>query len=106
MGVRMNVPWDDGKVKLAIGDEHFGFPAILEGRMVRSGLAVWLPNETLNRLREWAGLKPLTSPEEQLPEPSMVMTKAELVNLAKAKGVEIETDDNKAELVRKIEAAG
>lgn len=33
------------------------------------------------------------------------MTKAELVDVAKAEGVEIETDDNKADLVRKIEKA-
>lgn len=32
------------------------------------------------------------------------MTKAELVDAAEAEGVTIETDDNKADLVRKIEA--
>jgi hypothetical protein len=33
------------------------------------------------------------------------MTKAELLDTAKAEGVAVETDDNKADLVRKIEAA-
>lgn len=33
------------------------------------------------------------------------MTKAELLATAKAEGVEVETDDNKADLVRKIEQA-
>lgn len=33
------------------------------------------------------------------------MTKAELVETAEAEGVAIETDDNKADLVRKIEKA-
>lgn len=30
------------------------------------------------------------------------MTKAELLDMAKARGVEVETDDNKADLIRKI----
>lgn len=37
---------------------------------------------------------------------SMSMTKAELVKLAKADGIKVETDDNKDDLVRKINAKG
>ena len=37
---------------------------------------------------------------------SMSMTKAELQKLAKSEGVEVETDDNKDDLVRKINAKG
>lgn len=33
------------------------------------------------------------------------LKKAELLEIAEAEGVEVETDDNKADLVRKIEAA-
>lgn len=38
-------------------------------------------------------------------EVSMANTKAELVEIAKAEGVEIESDDNKADLIAKIERA-
>lgn len=106
MGVRMKAPWDDGKVRLAVGEEYFGFNALLEARLVRAGLATWLPNETLNRIREWAGLAPLASPQEALPAASMTMTKAELLQLARARGIEVESDDNKASIITKIEAAG
>jgi hypothetical protein len=41
----------------------------------------------------------------EAPEVSMALTKAELVKIAKAEKVGFETDDNKADLVRKINAA-
>ena len=37
---------------------------------------------------------------------SMSMTKAELLDLAEAEGVPVESDDNKDDLVRKINAKG
>lgn len=43
--------------------------------------------------------------EPNKPEVSMALTKAELVKIAKAEKVVFETDDNKADLVRKINAA-
>lgn len=59
MGVRMNAPYDDGTVKLAVGDEHFGFTPRLEARMIRSGLADALPVESLDHARAQAGMEPL-----------------------------------------------
>lgn len=44
------------------------------------------------------------STDEPVPV-SMDLLKADLIRIAEAEGVEIETDDNKADLVRKIEAA-
>lgn len=35
-------------------------------------------------------------------EPSMAMTKTELLAMARVRGVEVETDDNKADLIRKL----
>ena len=46
------------------------------------------------------------APTDEVPLPaSMAMTKAELVALAEELGVAVETDDNKAGLVAKINAA-
>ena len=43
--------------------------------------------------------------ESEKPEVSDRMKKDELLAIAEAEGVTIETDDNKADLIRKIEAA-
>lgn len=49
--------------------------------------------------------KPAILDVDDLPPATMKQTKPELVAIAKKEGVEFETDDNKADLVRKINAA-
>lgn len=67
MGVRMNVPWDDGTVRLVAGEEYFGFSPTLERRLVRSGLAEEVGgNESLNQARAGAGMAPLKETKEDM----------------------------------------
>lgn len=99
MGVRMNVAWDDGTVKLSPGDEYYDFPHSLQARLIKSGLATQL---SLNEARAAAGMAALPHIEDR---PSMNMTKAELIEMAEELGIEYETDDNKSELIDKIERA-
>lgn len=114
MGVRMNVQWDDGTRRLAAGDLCTDFSPHMEARLVRSGLAELVPPGTEDA-PSW--LKPgfAAHPHEQPPEAapaaspaaaSMAMTRNELLNMAEARAIEFESDDNKSELVRKINEAG
>ena len=93
--IRFKVPYDNGTVCCAEGETCSEFTPGYAARLVRSGLAEFVPgNKGVNQLRAEAGLPPL---------PSMSMTKAELLEMAAERGVVVETDDNKADLVRKIE---
>jgi len=95
----MNVPYDNGTAKLAKGDVYHRFSKQLEDKLIRTGLAEFVPSAS--DLEALGGI--VDAPR---PAPSMAMTKAELLAMAEEHGVAVETDDNKAELVRKIEAAG
>lgn len=50
-------------------------------------------------------MEPAPANKAEKPEVSTDLLKADLIKIARKEGVEIETDDNKADLVRKIEAA-
>ena len=58
------------------------------------------------RLEGYGAVKIIGGKAPESEGPSLAsMTKAELLDVAKAEGVAIETDDNNADLVRKIEKA-
>lgn len=46
-----------------------------------------------------------TAPADALPEVNMDLKKDELVEIAKSEGVEIDSDDTKADIIAKIEEA-
>lgn len=79
------------------GQREYGIVHVVEEQMRADGAGVFATKSRAapsNKMRAPTSDKSLSS-----------MTKAELIDAAKAEGVEIETDDNKADLVRKIEAA-
>jgi hypothetical protein len=96
MVIRFKVPFDNGKVKCDVGETTSELPLAYATRLVRSGLAeVVAGNRGVNELRAEMGLPPVAS---------MSMTKPELLAMADEQGVPVETDDNKADLIAKINA--
>lgn len=88
MLIRFKVPYDNG-TSFAANEITGAIPDRLAKRLVQSGLAEEAAIGDMDR-----------------PEASMAMTKPDLVAMAKARQVQIETDDNKTEIVRKINGAG
>lgn len=102
MGVRMNVAYDNGAVRLAPGQEYHRFPKTTEGKLIRTGLAEYAEPTDVEDIRRLAGL----DEADDEPVPSMALTKAQLIEMAIERGVEVEETDTKAALIGKIEAAG
>lgn len=102
MTIRMIKAWDDGTITVKQGGVTDAFTPAMEDRLVQSGLA---ERETLDDARARVGMAPLTPPAEDIVPASIDMLRRELVELADALGVVIETDDNKADIVRKINEA-
>ena len=103
MTIRMIKAWDDGTITAKPGGLTDAFSPAMEDRLVDAGLA---ERETLDEARAKAGMATLTPPAEDIAPASIDMLRRELIELAEALGVEIETDDNKADIVRKINEAG
>lgn len=96
MVIRFKVAFDNGVVKCAAGETTSELSPAYATRLVRVGLAeVVAGNKAVNAIRAEMGLPPIAS---------MSMTKAELVAMAREQGVAFETDDNKADLIAKINA--
>lgn len=94
MLIRFKVAYNE---RFPAGSETDELPNAIALRCVRSGIAEHIGgDEGLNKARAKVGMEPL--PEG----PSMAMTKVELLEMADDLGVEYETDDNKADLIRKI----
>jgi hypothetical protein len=97
MVIRFKVPFDNGTVKCAEGESTSELSPSYAARLVKAGLAeVVAGNRGVNVVRAEMGLPPIAS---------MSMTKDELLDMAGERGVAVETDDNKADLVAKINAA-
>lgn len=97
MIIRFKVPFDNGTIKCEAGDTTSELPTSYAERLVRSGLAeIVTGNKAVNEMRAEMGMFPI---------PSMSMTKAELLAMADDQFVPVETDDNKADLIAKINAA-
>lgn len=107
MGIRMKVPWDDGTQKLAANQTSFGFSPRMEDRLIRAGLAVPLSQ---NEEAEHQELEVGFAAQAPVPPAGIIaditMLRAELIALAEERGIAYEGDDNKADLVRKINEAG
>ena len=79
----------------------YGVRHVMEGEMRSAGNGVF---GIKNRGGAPANKARKAAPEDKA-EPSMDMLKDELLDMAKSEGVDVESDDNKADLVRKIKAA-
>jgi hypothetical protein len=97
MVIRFKVPFDNGAVKCEAGETTSELSASYASRLVRAGLAEVVPgNKGVNMIRAEMGLAPIAT---------MSMTKAELLEMAGGLSIPVETDDNKTDLVAKINAA-
>ena len=107
MAVRMNKAWDDGKIVAAAGDMVTAFTPLQELRLVRSGLAEAIDGEEgLAIARVAAGMPAIGFAAEPREPVSEAMYRRKLVAIAEERGITIESDDNKADIVRKINEAG
>jgi hypothetical protein len=82
MLIKMKVPYDDG-IHVLVKKQEADLPEKLALKLIRVGLAE-LPST--------------------ITKPSMSMLRSELVAIAQDRGIELETDDNKADILAKIEA--
>lgn len=91
--------------KIQNGQAEYGVVHVMENEMREAGQGVF-EAKSGELGQKSAGPAPKNKMEPAPENKSLSsMTKAELVATAEAEGVKIETDDNKADLVAKIEKA-
>jgi hypothetical protein len=105
--LKMNTGLSGPDLTLSPGDEH-EFEDTEAERLIEAGFGEELIDAAEQAAAEKAAAEKVAA--EQTPataavKPLSAMTKAELIGTAKNEGVAIETDDNKADLIAKIEQA-